>query len=489
MTYYINNLQNLEQNTIKAAILECPALETSLRFGRDVLRNKTSDELIELFASIPEHITDLNLSSNDLVNVDGLERAIAAIPSTVKAIDLSSNGLARREQRERVTRAITALPRTISDVDLSQNGLGQLSTSQARDFFQHLPETIKSLHLKLDNLGQKKAHLAPFLKTLPAHLSAVDLSANGLGAMNADHFIEALKALPQGVKLLDLRGHYPLGFSARDLIKIIKNIPVHITALDISGDHLLQTYSAADISNIIQAIPEHIKSIELKGNGLGGKPTQLLIDIFSQFPDTLRSVNLSGNSFHTKSTEDLNSIHNAFPKYVHLNAILDSYLEKRENIRDYNGQTKQYFCFNFFSCVHKSFSFTEKKNAILALKSVINGEHVDLTDHLPALKNGTLGKALQRFIQSTHAEEIVYYRPTTMSITAFVAALPAAVARDNQSDASLVSILSGGDASAKERIATDRAASTARRRQSSRALISAGRESSIPPKTSPPQII
>lgn len=488
MTYYINNLENLNQTTIKAAILECPALETSLRFGRNILRNKTSDELIELFASIPQHITDLNISSNELVNVNGLERAIAAIPSTVRAIDLSSNGLERPEQRERVKRAIAALPRTISDVDLSQNGLGRFSIPDARDFFQHLPETIKSLHLKQDNLGQKGAHLATFLKTLPAHLSAIDLSTNGLGQMNADHFIKALKALPQGVKLLDLRGHYPLGFSATDLIKIIKNIPVHITALDISGDHLLQTYPA-DIIEIIKAIPEHIKSIELRGNGLGGKPTELLIDIFSQFPDTLRSVNLSGNSFHTKSTEDLNIIHNAFPQYVHLNAILDSYLEKRENVRDDNGQTKQYFCFNFFSCFHKTFSFTEKKNAIIALKSVINGEGVDLTDHLPALENGTLGKALQRFIQSTHAEKIVHNRPTTMSITAFVTELPTSVARDDLDVARLVSILTGGDASAKERIATDRAVSSARRRESSRALISPGRESSLPLGTSSRRII
>lgn len=106
-------------------------------------------------------------------------------------------------------------------------------------------------------------------------------------------------------------------------------------------------------------------------------------------------------------------------KKYDINCLLDSYLRERGAVTDSSGKTKEYFYGSFFSAFQKS--FTQKNDAVHALKSALEGKNVDLSEHLPTLRNGHLGKELRAFVKSGMANALVGTEVTTVS--GFVQAL------------------------------------------------------------------
>ncbi len=86
--------------------------------------------------------------------------------------------------------------------------------------------------------------------------------------------------------------------------------------------------------------------------------------------------------------------------------LLNQYIKNRKEIKDAHGNTKKYFYGSLFSTFQKSFN--EKQEAVEALKSALEGNACsNLHLHLPALRNGRLGKLLQKFIQTNETYELV----------------------------------------------------------------------------------
>lgn len=79
---------------------------------------------------------------------------------------------------------------------------------------------------------------------------------------------------------------------------------------------------------------------------------------------------------------------------------------------DSSGTTKEYFHGSFFSNFQKS--YTQKREAVSALKNALKGEDVDLSEHLSTLRNGTLGKELREFIKSGMGNTIVGKKVNTV---------------------------------------------------------------------------
>lgn len=96
-----------------------------------------------------------------------------------------------------------------------------------------------------------------------------------------------------------------------------------------------------------------------------------------------------------------------------INYLLESYFEERVAVTDSSGRTKEYFYGSFFSVFQKS--FTQKREAVQALKSALQGKNVDLTDHLSTLRNGNLGKELRAFVKSGMGNTLVGKEVTTVS--------------------------------------------------------------------------
>ena len=62
-------------------------------------------------------------------------------------------------------------------------------------------------------------------------------------------------------------------------------------------------------------------------------------------------------------------------KKYDIHYLLDSYLKERTAVTDSSGRTKEYFHGSFFSVFQKS--FTQKKEAVNALKSALEGNNID----------------------------------------------------------------------------------------------------------------
>lgn len=100
-------------------------------------------------------------------------------------------------------------------------------------------------------------------------------------------------------------------------------------------------------------------------------------------------------------------------KKYDLRCLLDSYLTARTAVVDSSGRTQDYFYGSFFAVFQKS--FTQKRLAIIALKSALNGDNIDMSEHLPTLRNGNLGKELRAFIKLGLANVLVKKEVNTVS--------------------------------------------------------------------------
>ena len=108
-------------------------------------------------------------------------------------------------------------------------------------------------------------------------------------------------------------------------------------------------------------------------------------------------------------------------------SILDNYLERRKNEKDDSGKTIEYRYNQFFVPFQKS--FTEKQEAVIALKKALHGEPVDLIAHLSTLRNGELGEELRSFIKSGRANGLFGIEVNT--VTEFVNALQATLPKSS----------------------------------------------------------
>jgi hypothetical protein len=100
-------------------------------------------------------------------------------------------------------------------------------------------------------------------------------------------------------------------------------------------------------------------------------------------------------------------------KKYDINYLLGSYLTERKAVTDVSGITKEYLHGSFFSFFQKS--FTQKKKAVQALKLALAGKDVDLSEHLPILRNGTLGKEIRAFVKSGMGDVLVGKEVNTIS--------------------------------------------------------------------------
>ena len=85
-------------------------------------------------------------------------------------------------------------------------------------------------------------------------------------------------------------------------------------------------------------------------------------------------------------------------KKYDINYLLNNYLIEREEVVDSSGRRKEYFHGSFFAVFQKS--CTQKIAAVDALKLALNGDNVDLSEHISTLRNGNLGKELRAFVKS-----------------------------------------------------------------------------------------
>lgn len=258
--------------------------------------------------------------------------------------------------------------------------------------------------------------IVDIIKAIPREENTLELKCTSKTTLALSDLMRITEVIPPHITTVDLSGHryiadmvdYILGgWQNNPLNKVTYNIPGHVTSINLSECDLGRIEAGA-LRAAFQALPRNTRSLNLSNNKFQYKDIHELYLIFSSIPSTVVSIDLTGNFFYNRPQSELNILYDKLSPKLHLDFLLDNYLEKRSSVRDFFGQPSEFYLSNFFSFFRKTFSLTQKRDAIHALKAALNGEQVDnLSQHLPALENGALGQELQAFLKSTKAGRVV----------------------------------------------------------------------------------
>jgi hypothetical protein len=135
--------------------------------------------------------------------------------------------------------------------------------------------------------------------------------------------------------------------------------------------------------------------------------------------NTIKDREAFGNAIISPLTKIQLHLRKANDHKQELSNLIYKYLEDREQKADANDKTRQYLHGSFFPFQK---SFLDKKLAVNALQRSLDGEHIDLLEHLSTLRNGKLGKELRTFIKSGKANDLVDGQKVH-TVTEFITAL------------------------------------------------------------------
>lgn len=389
-----NNFGAMNTNHLCAVISNLQYV-ASLDLSTNNLGSKTDAELISLFESIPETVTTLNLSQNNLMSKtdEELIHIFKKLPVTVTTVHFS-------EDEDRLTRLKNDAMSILENAD---DALTNLEQSFNQD------PNANTLDWSQKNIGDMDPEsLCLVIHKIPSHVTTLNWSQNNLNTRN---LFNLLKEIPSTVTSLNLSQNN-LGHMSLDTL--ITHLPKTVTTLNLSQNNIT---NSSGLAQLFENIPPNITTLDLSQNKLDFKQEKLLIDAFRKLPPTVSTLNFGPDE--SQLTQLFTRVQNERTGLDKINQLLDKYLTQRKEIKDSSGKTKEYFYGSFFACFQKS--YTQKKEAVEALKDVLNGGKRDIAPYLSVLRNGTLGDSLRAFIKSGQANILIGKNVNT--VTEFVEAL------------------------------------------------------------------
>jgi hypothetical protein len=220
----------------------------------------------EAFTRIPAYTTELKLSliGGNISNITGAELkvAFAAIPDSVTSLDLSDNDLWRKTGAD-LAEAFAGIPKTVTSLDLTGNHLGYKRGVQLNEAFAGIPDTVTSLDLSNNDLwGKRGSHLKEIFTAIPASVTSLNLSYNSLGEKTAADLALAFAGIPDTVTSLDLVRNDLWRKTSAGLAEAFAGIPANVTTLNLSFNGL-EGKTPTDLAEALACIPETVTSVKL----------------------------------------------------------------------------------------------------------------------------------------------------------------------------------------------------------------------------------
>lgn len=342
-TYILNALKKIQSEPIQALDLGI------LKLGQ------LSNQLTEIFQTIPLSVTDLNLTDNcfNSMEIENIVAAFHSLHQNITLIDLSRNDLGVMPI-DKLVQMIAALPPNVTILDLSDNELFQLGKENLIKLFNAIPATVKLIKLQKNSLAiiekNENGALATVLNNLSKTIESVDLSENKFGTLPCKQIAKGLSALSGSVRELTLRGNYCLSLDKyiSQFLSITAAITPGVTTLDLAENNLFKLVKAdehvfdalsntnvssldlssnefndlcpegtEDLRNIkyfalqLSFLPLKVKCLELGMNRLYRLPLDILC---KDIPESVTVLSLRGNNL---SRVDIAKLKNSFAQLHH----------------------------------------------------------------------------------------------------------------------------------------------------------------------------
>ncbi len=329
-----HNRDQLFAKRLIAVLSNLPKSVTSLRLNIMDLGLLSSGNLIEVFSAIPSTIRSLHLGYSGLLSekhffefsID-FAKAFSKLPKNLARLELSN--AVRGEVSWKIFNAIfSALPETLTALNLSDNDLFMgKDRNKLVGAFSRLPNALLKLNLNKNSklpIYLKEDGLKALFASLPVKLTHLKL-ANVI----FDHFIldhtelTAAIGLLKQVNCLDLSDNDFWNCWPSDLLAFMAELPSNITSLIIKNSKRypgINRHDAETLKNIFSAIPPSLTHLSLRTNQIfSAIPTNTLITAFAAFPETLTSLDISNNNTQFKVAEELAAILAALANITTLN--------------------------------------------------------------------------------------------------------------------------------------------------------------------------
>lgn len=302
-------------------------------------------ELVNIFSSIPAHITELNIGQFKIgqFSVEERQEILKAIPITVQKVSFAFNYFYYDKSTRNLIRMFSGIHSEVYSLSLAHNKLGLPKDSLP---FKALMASVIASFPKLENLNLRANNFNNYfekdfyeecLKVMPHKLKNVDLSENQILTYKCKNIysklppavqsidiadsilsnayldvIHNLQQLPLRIKILKMTQTSWLGLNAEHFSLVLLNIPLHIHTLDLS-ENFFHTRLIEDIVEVLKSIPAHITQLILKRNFLSSIPFVKFKSFMKAIPDTVQLIDLTDNGLEQLPYSMLNHFLDAVP--------------------------------------------------------------------------------------------------------------------------------------------------------------------------------
>ncbi|KTD59049.1 hypothetical protein [Legionella shakespearei] len=167
-------------------------------------RGETWDEeLLRKLATVPHEATGIDLSGNQLTDIEDWRPFFQLFSSNVNFLDVSNNlhlaqqPMFRNRFNQHITNLFNYLPPNVTSVSLAGNSLNLFSETQLKNMFSAIPPHLRTLDLSNNDLRALPLNtLVEVLATIPATVEKIILKRNKLFSFNLqqnDHLLTQLQ--------------------------------------------------------------------------------------------------------------------------------------------------------------------------------------------------------------------------------------------------------------------------------------------------------